>query len=92
MSIERIRFQGEEYWLIHDGPIAKPESYRDGQCSYAHFYPSEDAVKRFGVVIGTGADIERLGLVPDDEVEVTDDAMGNILFGDWSPPGGEPCA
>lgn len=53
-----VEFKGEKYLfggssLDESGFIATQEQYQTGQCSFAHWYPKENAVNRFGKPIGT---------------------------------------
>lgn len=85
----RIRFQDKEWLLIGDleqgGAIATKEAYENGEVSYAHLVP-DGRIFRYNKEIGDVGEIEVLGLVTDDEVNLTEDAWDNLLFGDtWEP-------
>lgn len=57
---KKILFKGQPFILM-GGALTTAEAFKRGEASYAHFWPEKDAVKRFGKLIGTGADIVETG-------------------------------
>lgn len=66
----KVRFQGEEYWLLNgldeSGPLAYPEQCDENgeldwtcayQDSFAHYFP-EKGIMRYREKIGTKEDLE----------------------------------
>lgn len=69
MAMLRVRFDGAEYVLTGEsledgGAIATAEEYVKGLPSFAHLFP-DGLVMRYGVQIGTRADVEVLETIPD---------------------------
>ena len=89
MTYPKIRFQGNDYIFVGErgetqGPIATPEAFARGECSYAHLF-SDGRVLRFQEQIGTRADIEWLG--EDVEVAPKADVLLNMLtHPSWDGP------
>lgn len=71
-SLQRIRFQGQEYVLISGGAIATAEDFANFQPSFAHLL-SDGRILRHGEQIGTREDIEVLG---ECDVEPTPEGLG----------------
>ncbi len=61
-TVEAIKFKGEYFWLVGGDAIATPHQYLNFLENFAHLFP-DGKVKQHGAVIGTEADIERLGEV-----------------------------
>lgn len=85
----RIRFQDKEWLLIGNlkegGAIATKQSYENGTVSYAHLLPNGN-IMRYSELIGFVEDIKVLGPVPDNELEMAEDAWDNLLSGEtWGP-------
>mgnify|MGYP001610628190 CR=1 FL=1 len=73
-SVQRIRFQGQEYVLTSGGAIATAEDLANFQPSFAHLY-ADGTIMRHHQQIGTREDIEVLG---ECEVEPT---LGGLAYG-----------
>ncbi len=79
MKFPKIKFKGKEYILTNnEGPsaITTIEAFRGGTVSYAHLY-EDGYVIRYGMVIGTEKDIERIGEVEINSLEP--EATFNLL-------------
>ena len=82
----KVRFQDQDFLLLGDltegGPLATPEQYQHGQCSYAHLF-EDGQIRRFGKIIGTRADLTVL----EEDVELPEpeeDFFDGILGESWS--------
>jgi hypothetical protein len=89
MSIQKIKFQGNEYLLVGEtsGAIATEEQYSGFAPSFAHLFP-DGRIMRYGTQIGTRADVEFLGPVDAEKTrEIEADGFGSFLengFKGWT--------
>lgn len=85
-TVQKIKFKGLDFILTtpdeDDSPIATIETYKKGECSYAHLFRNNGKIMRFCNKIGTVEDIE-FGEFVEIEIDTEEAFMG--LFGDsWS--------
>jgi hypothetical protein len=66
--VQEILFKGSRYWMFSSGAIATPRNFPHPRSSYAHLFP-DGSIMRYGEVIGSESDIERLGPVDPNEWE-----------------------
>jgi hypothetical protein len=82
----RIQFQGNEYVTTSppggkEGFIATRHQFKNGEVSFAHFYP-DGKVRQFGQVIGTVEEVKWLGPTT---VNPTASGIVNTLLGEGWP-------
>ncbi len=83
-KVQKIKFNGLDFILTtpndSDSPITTIDTYKKGECSYAHYYSAgEGTIMRFGDKIGTTKDIE-FGEIVEIEIDVVGAIEG--IFGD----------
>ena len=86
MRARKIKLHGVDFILLgeNEGPITTKENYATGTCSFAHLY-EDGNISRFGIIIGTVADIEFGPEIPYDDIAPTDiaAALAGLAGDSW---------
>lgn len=78
--MKEVLFKGKKYLFVgesldEDAPICTKKEYRNGLCSYAHYYPKA-GISRFGEKIGECSDIK---ILKDTDVKPKASALFNLF-------------
>jgi len=82
-TVQQIRFDGEGWIMTKGNAITTPDDYRDFAESYAHYFPIEGVIRRYGNQIGTTEDIW-FGEVVEHDGPTVEGFIANAF--DWSRP------
>lgn len=87
--MRQVTFKGTPFIFIGDslaqsGALATADDYAHGRVSYAHWWPADDMVSRYGERIGGRVDLEDVGPVT---IEVAKDVFWQGIFGRTWPWG-----